>query len=259
MNRRALFQTVILIIAQIAFATILAYFIHTQFSTVINADFVSTGWLFGTFGTLYALITAFILVEVWNQYNALDSAVATEAKVLTSIWNYTDYLNDTKVSQSMYQALTSYLRTTAEKEVIAMGHNQTLAHPSPELSQILRVIDNVKFDDPRDASAFKALIQSFENLSSSRMSRISQGATRIPTLLKLFFNLVTFTFLSIYILQMFVSLPLYLLTVVIISTIVLFVRAIIFDLDNPFKGIWNLSIEPYNNALHFIDQSQHQK
>lgn len=258
MNQKALNTFILRLLASIAAATISAFVIRQTLSTTINADFVSTGWLFGTFGTIYALITAFILIEVWNQYNSLESAMSQEAKVITSIWNYTDYLNDPKISRSMRLTLMAYLNKVINTEIDSMGANKLVAHPSSELSQIMRVIDSIKFDDDRDSSAFKSLIQSFENLSGARMNRLSQGSTRIPVLLKVFFDLVSMFFLIIYSLQMFISTPLYIFTVILISTVVLFVRTIIYDLDNPFAGIWNISTDSYNNAKQFITQSSHE-
>ena len=259
MNNLALNKFILTTFLSITAVTIVAYFLRNSLQTIITDNAVSTGWLFGTFGTIYALITAFVLVEVWGQYNALDSALGSEAKVLTSLWNYTDYLNDDKVSRAMQPALLKYIDQITTKELSQMGANQIIVHPSPELTAIMEVIDGITFDDPRDASAFKSIIQSFENLSTARMSRISQGTTRMPALLKIFFEMVTFSFLGIYLLQVYTNTPLYLVTVAVLSTVVLFVRAIILDLDNPFDGIWNISAETYQNARDYIRGTKHKK
>ena len=56
-------------------------------------DIGGIGWLLGVVGTIYTLVAAFTMVEVWNQFNNTSSLISREAKTIVSIWNYTDYLN----------------------------------------------------------------------------------------------------------------------------------------------------------------------
>lgn len=252
-------KLVISVSFRLVVALALGYCAQSYLSHLIspNASILST--LFNTLGGIYALVTAFVLVEVWSQYNNLDSALSSEAKVLTSLWNYTDYLNDKNVSKAMKTSLTSYITTVLNVEVPAMANNQTLVHPSKELTGIMQVIDQIKFNDPRDASAFKSIIQSFENLSTQRMGRISQGSTRIPITLRAFFEMVSYAFLGSFLLQSFTHQGLYLISVGSLSLIVFYVREIILDLDNPFDGLWNVSTHSYHQALDYINQSRHEK
>lgn len=259
MNQKALNKVLLKLSLSVIALTVFAYFLRLELGDIMIANASSTAVFFSTIGSMYALITAFVLVEVWGQYNALDSALASEAKVLTSLWNYTDYLNDDKVSKAMHKAIINYIDVTTGKEIQMMGQNQPIKHPSPELTDIMKVIDSIQFNDPRDASAFKSIIQSFENLSTMRMSRISQGKTRLPTLLEAFFELVSFTFLGSYMLQVYANTPLYILSTAVLAAIVIFVRHIILDLDNPFDGIWCISTETYQNARDYINASHHGK
>lgn len=254
-----MFKIVVRMASSLVGVIILGYIAQASFSDIFAQNSSILSVLFNTLGGMYALVTAFVLVEVWSQYNSLESALTSEAKVLTSLWNYTDYLNDKKISLSMKHALISYIDNTVKNEIPIMGNNKKLSHPSNELIAIMRVIDQIKFNDHRDASAFKSIIQSFENLSSQRMSRISQGSARMPQLLKLFFEMVSFAYLGSYLMQTYTNIYLYLISLSVVGGIVLFVRFIIYDLDNPFDGVWNISTGAYLDSKDYISNSGHAK
>ncbi len=60
----------------------------SQFEDIRTSDVV------GTYGTMYALITAFILVNAWNHFNEIKSTYAAETEALMHLWNFVDFLDD---------------------------------------------------------------------------------------------------------------------------------------------------------------------
>lgn len=257
MNYKTLHNQLIKVIFAILLTLIIGYILRLLFNQILLEDEASVGWFFGVFGTFYTLITAFILVTVWTQYTSFEKLLAVEAKNISAIWNLTDYLNDKKVSQKMKGVLLKYIDSTVDKEMQEHTRGNKVDHPSRELVSILEVIDKINFDDKRDASIFQSIINAYEELSTSRAERIEHSVTRIPPILKLFFLLVSVLFVVIYMVHGFNNLYLYLFTLAVLTFIVKFSYIIITDLDNPFKGIWNISLESFINCRNFISSREH--
>lgn len=227
-------------------------------ASTLLADINGIGWLVGVLGTIYTFVAAFTVVEVWNQFNGVATLIAKEAKAVTSIWNYVDYLNDTKVDREMNKVLITYLdRTINEKNEAAQGVRSL--HPSPELIQIFQVLDQVQFDDARDSAVFPLLVSAYEELSSVRSERIEAGTARIPTPLRLFFTVLSFTLLITFSLLGFVSNGLYLYNVALVTIIITYAHTLILDLDNPFVGIWNVNYTAFAQTKKYILGTNHIK
>lgn len=216
------------------------------------------GWLVGVLGTIYTFVAAFTVVEVWTQFNGVAALIAKEAKSVTSIWNYVDYLNDTKVDRQMQKALIAYLKH-AEGEKIDASNGVRSPHPSIELMQIFRIMDTIQFNDKRDAAIYPLLVTAYEELSSVRSERIEAGTARIPSPLRIFFTVLSIFLLITFILLGFVSTNLYLYNVVLVTVIISYAHMLILDLDNPFVGIWNVDYSAFAQTKKYILETRHSK
>ena len=257
MNQSVLIRHITYIILATLVILLIGYGVREQMNVVLLADEASVGWFWGVFGTLYALVTAFVMVAVWEQYNGLEEAIGNEAKNLSSLWNYTDYLNDIGISQKMSAALIRYIDVTKHAEFPALANGQRVAHPSPEIIEIMQVIDGVTFDDDRDSVAFSALTSAYDELATSRSTRLEHSVTRIPPLLRAFFAVVSLVFVLGYIIHGYNSALLYYSTLGALGITVSFAYLLIADMDNPFRGAWNISFDAFDNAATYISERSH--
>lgn len=221
------------------------------------ADIGGIGWLLGVVGTIYTLVAAFTMVEVWNQFNNTSSLISREAKTIISIWNYTDFLNDKALDSKMQKCLTEYLQEsmTTERKQAAKGIRSIQS--STTLLNILRVIDKVKFDDPKDAAIFPLLTQAYEDLATIRSDRLEAGIARLPGMIRIFFVALSIMLMVSYILVGYIHLPLYIIHTVFGATIISLTYKIIIDLDNPFDGYWNLDYGAFTQAKEHISKNRH--
>ena len=233
--------------------------LHYVYGATLLRDENSAGWMLGVLGTIYALIGAFMLVSVWEQFNSLGGAISEEAQKITSIWNFTDYFNDDIASAKMQEVLSTYIDTVTVNEANVLAKNIRVVHPSQGLVAIMKVIDSIEFDDKRDESAFKAIIAAYEELSRVRSSRIQLSIERIPKLLRLLFLLMSFLMILFGLSHMFNSIALYISGVFGLSLIISLAYLIIDDLDNPFKGMWNADFEALDHAKMYINAVVHTK
>lgn len=220
-------------------------------------DIGGIGWLLGVVGTIYTLVAAFTMVEVWNQFNNTSSLISREAKAITSLWNYTDYLNDKSLDQKMQKSLVAYLTQSMSVEHIMTSKGIRPPQSSKELLNILKVIDQIKFDDQRDATIFPLLTSAYEELAAIRSDRLEAGVTRLPSMIKIFFVALSLMLMISYILVGYVHLPLYIIHTVFGASIISLTYKIIIDLDNPFDGFWNLDYTAFTQAKEHIAKNGH--
>jgi hypothetical protein len=230
-----------------------AYFGAAVFTTDISGISVLVSFL----GTIYTLVAAFTIVEVWGQFNTVSNLFSKEAKAITSIWNYVDYLNDAQLDKSMKTALTNYILATIKHEHTEAAGGVRSVHPSKQLLEIFHTLDKITFNDKRDATIFPLIVAAYEDLSSIRSERIDASVTRLPSMLRFFFNTLTLFLMVGVSLIGFNAVSLYVLSIFSASFVTSITYQIIFDLDNPFDGEWNISYEPFEEAQKYIDTNKH--
>ncbi|MHA2252706.1 MAG: bestrophin-like domain [Candidatus Kariarchaeaceae archaeon] len=223
-----------------------------ELSDIRNSDVVSF------LGTIYALITAFTLVNVWSHYDETKRSYAEENEALIALWVNTDYLEDPSISKQMKTALLKYLDVTINEEFPLLSKRNDVNLPSTEFINIKKVIDHIRFDDPRDPMGFEALIISFRNLTSARNQRIEFALLKVPKLLKYFYFLASLIFWVGFMIQGFDSDMLYYTVLFMGTLIVVMSYTIIFDLDTPLGGLVNLSLKKYEISRDFIEKTDHE-
>ena len=210
------------------------------------------GWYVGIMGTLYTLFAAFIIITVWGQFTTTSSQINKEAKLLTSIWNFTDYLNDKGITKKMRSAIVVYIEKVLNHEQLQLAKQERTVHPSPELLVIFKVIDQVNFDDQRDLAVYPSLIKAYENLSTIRSERIESGLTRVPFFIKFLFIVLNLNLLIANSLVGYINLGIFLFSIITCTLVIVTAYFVVLDLDNPFSGTWNIDYSPLEQAKKYI-------
>jgi len=236
----------------------IAYFVRTTLGqSFFLQDLGGVGLIVSFQGTIYTLISAFIIAEVWGQFNGMSQRLSEEAKSLASLWDGMDYLNDEGSSKKMKVALLSYLSVLMGKEIKEASKLVRSVHPSVELKAIHQVIDEIKFDDMRDSSIYPSLISDYEVLSSVRANRIEAGLSRIPLFLKSLLIVLTVMLVLSFIFLGFNSTWIFLASVFSVSMITNLIYKVVSDLDNPYEGIWNIDTVMLQQVKEYIEKSEH--
>jgi hypothetical protein len=254
--KSVLLPIVLSVIIATVFGVILQTFVGREY---FMEDIGGIGWLLGVVGTIYTLVAAFTMVEVWNQFNNTSNLISREAKTIVSLWNYTDYLNDKNLDKMMQQSLLDYLNKVMDTEYKEAAQGIRSAQSTKELLNIMKVIDQIKFNDQKDAAVFPLLSQTYEDLATIRSDRLEAGVTRLPGMIRIFFIALSIMLMVSYILVGYVHLPLYIIHTVFGATIISLTYKIILDLDNPFDGYWNLDYSVLTHAKNHISNNRHSR
>lgn len=242
----------------ISFATasiIVTYFVQT--SLQINSYVSDVGGLgvFATiFGTLYGIMSAFVVFEVWAQYNLISSLVDKEALGLERLFRLTIYFRDKKLTDKMKDVIEEYIHLITKGKFKALAEGQRNLETSRAFRKISQVIKDIKFDDDHDQTVFSEIIKHYGSVHEMRTERINQSLNRLPHLLKLFLYITSSIVIITFIVMPFNNTLYALFSVGSLAFIISMLVQIIEDLDNPFVGHWNITPESFERVLKHIEE-----
>lgn len=243
----------------IPLALFIGYIMNTRFTEQMEImSEIRDSDVIGVQGTLYALITTFILVNEWNQYNETASTYSMEAEAIMNLWSFIDFLDNEEISSGMRFALISYIDYTLSVEFVMLKQGRKVKLPSLEYSRILRLLDMIEYDEPSTSASMGPMVSAFKDLSDARSKRIDQSLRQIPLLIKLFYILSSVIFWFGTLIQGFDSDFVYYFVLFTNTLIVVFAYLIIFDLDKPLNGLLRLSLDNYLDCKNFIKETIHE-
>lgn len=217
-------------------------------------DVGGLGAFLTVFGTLYGIMAAFVVFEVWSQYNKTIELIDKEALGLEGLFRLTLYFRDKKLTARMKQVIRNYADLVIEGKFQKLGSGERNEKTGKVFREIARVIQDIKFNDDHDQVVFHHITDHFRNLSETRTARITQSLARLPTLLKIFLYASSLVALLTFILMPFQNVYYGLLASGSLGFILAMIFQLVEDLDNPFVGHWNVTPEPFSRALKHIEE-----
>ncbi len=209
-------------------------------------------------GFIFSLTSIFFLQIVWSRFKGLKEAISSETESIISLHVNTDFLDDEKVSDDMKTALLNYLDIVTHFEFRELKKGVIVDYPTSQFLRIKKIIDQIKFDDPRDPLAFGYLVDGFKELSKSRNHRLEISLTRLPKYMSNYFLTISSIFWFVFLINPMEGSFVYYLVYFTTTIIVLLSVFIIKDLDDPLNGILQISKENYVICKNYIESDTHE-
>jgi Protein of unknown function (DUF4239) len=217
---------------------------HTRLE---NANEVS-GQVFQLAGVLYAVLVAFVVVVVWEQFGDAENATVKEASAIA------DLLRDSTAIPAAYRpevqrSLLSYTDDVINDEFPRMRRGETIEEESEHTTEIWDAFLKVQPETRNEIAFFDHDIVKLNDLSENRKLRVSTAEAAIPGELWILLLgggavMMAFTFL-------FGTRDLLIHACVVGLTAALmgFVMYLIFALEHPFVGALSVKPDSYVNVL----------
>lgn len=238
-----------------SFISVILNFLISSFFETSNylTDIGGLGAFVTVFGTLFGIMTAFVVFEVWNQYNKTINLINLEAQGLERLFVLTLYFRDTSLTVKMKQAIATYIKpiVTGKFQTLALGKRNV--ENGMNFRNISKLLMNLSFNDDHDALIFSEIIKHYGNLAEIRTNRIDQSLARLPKLLKVFLYSSSGIALLSFIFMPFANQYYGYFVNGTLAFILGMVFQLVNDLDNPFDGQWNVTPEPFERALTHIE------
>lgn len=219
-----------------------------------GAHHVSGEVFFSLSGVLYAVLVAFVVVVVWEQFGDAEAAAESEASAVA------DLLRDSQAfpvsdRPHVQQSLVSYARDVIDDEFPRMRKGEVVEQQSPELSAVWESYLKIQPVSRSEIAFYDEAIRRLDDLSSSRNVRIATSESEIPGELWVLLiggGAVVMAFTFIFGTP---DLLIHASAVALTAALMGFVMYLIFALEHPFVG--TLSVEPhaYTHVLDMWSQS----
>lgn len=252
-ERAILLKIISLLAASLLFGLIIFFNFHSLLDSLIE---IRDSDVVGAIGTIYALISAFILSNVWSNFKEAEQAVGQENEAIISLWNSADYFDSLKESNRMRSALVAYINSVLQNEYHHSRRSE-FSPPGKEFLAIQRLIDSIQIGSPRDEIVFSSIISTYENLSIARNKRINRMSETMPQMLRVFYIIASLILWGGFAFEGFQNPLLYLVVNFGITTIIVLNYFIIVDFDNPLDGFIRVSFDRYIASRDYILHATH--
>lgn len=241
----------------IIYTGIFFYFRTSSYYNVrlLLADLGGIPWFYATIGSIFGVISAFIIQKEWMQWNNLEDAVKSEIQALNELWLWSENLPTTN-KEKIRQAIVEYL-----KVLINEGWKKTeVGEISKELENALLVI-NLAISEIVVSNKNQYLVSTsfklFSNLTRYRTKRMRYSSAHMPKVLKFLFRYATTLLIVLSPFIVIKDIEVHYLFTISIALLVYVIYLVANDLDHPLRpGGWHLTNKDYKTLLKKIENFQ---
>lgn len=141
------------------------------------------GYLFSAVGVLYAVVLGFVVVVVWEKYDAAVANVEAEVNAVGNLYHNVDAYPDPLRSR-IRANLRTYADIVAEIEWPAMNRGQSVPPSgSAKLEDLAYAVDTFAPNNFKEFAAQQAAIATEERLFDARRSRLIEAVPAVPSVL----------------------------------------------------------------------------
>ena len=220
----------------------------------VSLDFLQThhevgGFFIGVLGTIYAVLLAFVIFVVWNQYDSAKAAVSQEVNQLDDLLRMSKGFSD-PVHDKVRGAIHKYANVVIDEEWASLAHGERSPAAQHAIDDVWDIYRQIDPQATREIALYSESLTRLNDLSDSRRLRIhfSQDTVPIVLLVLLWFGAaVTIGFTYFFGLRNLNSQQ---LMTAALTGVIIFILFLIMALDNPFAGDFCISKEPFLTLLH---------
>lgn len=137
------------------------------------------GFKFAVVGVFYAVLLAFVVVAVWEDYRDTEGAVRNEAKALVDL-HQASYALPQDVGDTVRKHLVSYTEQVRDREWLAMGKGLSSNSAASELHNLGETILLAKADN---VAVHHHVIDLLTTINDNRNERLDSSDGTVPTVL----------------------------------------------------------------------------
>ena len=206
------------------------------------------GFIFAVLGVAYAVLLAFMLIAVWEDYKTAQTNLQSEASELAGVYFLASRLPEPQRTRVQDLART-YARVVVEEEWPMMERGQT----SPRADSLLRQLRSKLLEfDPRtrgEQVLYERGLTDLHNAIDARRSRLLEVREGIPNLLWVVLvvgGVITVSFTYLF------GLKSNLAHALMVAALTLLICGILFtigEFDYPFSGVVEIRPDAFREAL----------
>jgi hypothetical protein len=197
------------------------------------------------------VLLAFVVIAVWENYNATESAIRNEAKAVGNMAQLSYAIPETQ-GLELRRLLEAYVKEVQQSEWVTMGRGLPSKTTANALAHVTQATINMQVGQMRDLAVFQEALHLLAVIEDNRNERLDSADGSVPMILWLVLMagaVITLGYPAFFGTMNVVAQTLMTATLAALVALIL-VPAIL--LDFPFTGEVVLSSAPFDEALQQI-------
>lgn len=209
------------------------------------------GFIIGVMGAIYAVLLAFVVVAVWDEFSDAKLVVEREANQLNDLSRMAQGFN-AQTQRRTLEGLKNYARAVVDEEWETMSRGRASQKTQAAMDDLWRIYTEAEPQGGRESMLYAESLNRLNELSNSRRQRLFISNDDIPGLIQILLwggGLIVLAFTYFFGVKSIRSQAL--MTAALAGEIA-FILFLIVALDNPFHGSVRVSPEPVQQILERI-------
>jgi hypothetical protein len=211
-----------------------------------------------TVGGIYAVLLAFVVYVVWNQFNEARGYVDREATALVDLHRTASGLPATTRAE-IQKGLRDYIDAVAYDEWSAMarGDEATIERVGERLDAVWLAIHRCRPSTACQHTVYGEVLSRFNELSDLRTNRLIASRARIPVAMKILLYAGAAIIIGSMYLLAFDKVWIHATVTAALAGAIAHVLYLVIDLDDAFAGDWQVAKAPFERARRHFDRATH--
>jgi tryptophan-rich sensory protein len=208
----------------------------------------AAGFLIGIIGVVYAVLLAFTVIIVWEQFTEASHDVAQESNQIEDLWQMAGGFRP-EVRDAMRGALVGYARAVVDTEWATMREGRPSAEARQAYLRIWEVFRGVDPQGEREKALYSEVLYTVNVLSDSRRTRLLDSEDSLPPVMWAALyagGFITIAFTYLFQLRNYRLQAAMTVGVVAVVSLALY---LVIALNQPFTGIVTVDSEPFRQLL----------
>jgi hypothetical protein len=212
------------------------------------------GFKYAVVGVFYAVLLAFVVIAVWEEYRNTEAAVRDEAKAAVDLHRVTFGL-PVESGAEIRQRLISYTDHVRKFEWPAMATGGSSDDAGRDLDQLGTAIFGVQTEDIKELALYQHALRLLTVIADNRSERLDSANGSVPRLL--WFVLILGGMITLGYPAFFGATNVWAQTLMTATLAALVALSLLLALalDYPFAGDEKISVQPFDQALAHMPPS----
>ena len=212
-----------------------------------------------TLGSVYAVLLAFVVFVVWNQYNQTRELIEREANQVLDLFRTAKGFSD-EVRRPVQHQLRAYVEEVLRHEWPAMARGAEIADVAGgPLDRVWDLLVRFEPVSQSHCALYDQMLSGYNDLSDVRAGRVLASITRIPLALRILLYIgAVMTVASTYLLCV-ESFAIHAIVAGTLAGAISHVIYIIGDLDHCFAGDWQVPRSAFERVHAYMERGEVRK
>lgn len=199
-------------------------------------------------GSIYAVMYAFVIFVIWGQFIDVENFVMRECNSLNDVLRFSRFINPDSARRIRHD-LTSYVDCVLQSEWNLLADRQRDPETERKFVALVNSVIQGVPATPDESAMHERLIDIARRAGEHRDERITRSLTRIPPTLIHLVNTMAIALLLLVFLYPFHHWVAGFACFVLVAFVLFLANTVMLDTDNPFRGIHNVSSQPFSDLL----------